>query len=408
MSRYHLTEAYGKLYNPRITEEHYYDNLKFVDYLQTEQIQEVMESLIWEFMDYGDTLGEAVDTLTAIFTDDEILLETLDTICEATVTTGGSAQYHKERGATLAGEARRQAASDRLRSQTKARRASRGNMFSVAIRGAKKAVEGSRAFSKERWVQGAQNNLTSLGQVGTEAQQAAQAAAQRVGRTGRGILGAITGAYRGAKRGGRLGYKAASAAPAPAAPAPAAPAPYPDPGQRHAAIHAAADRNRAARNRATTAPVPAPADTPLAARMDAAGRRLPKGTGAGKRKGSRRAADAAKALKAAAATATVAPTPPATKPPARSFGSKASQEQKKKTAAAVAKVKAEMEAREAARKQRKKKQVNASFDYDLLTQYMIEDIIYEGFAQTEEEALYILECMSEENLNELASTYLAD
>ena len=36
MSKYHLTEAYGNLYNPRKADETFYENLRFVDYLMQE------------------------------------------------------------------------------------------------------------------------------------------------------------------------------------------------------------------------------------------------------------------------------------------------------------------------------------------------------------------------------------
>lgn len=87
MSRYYLTEAYGDLYNPRKADETFYRNLKFVDYLQTEEIEEVMESLLWEFMDYGNTLDESYDLIEGVFSDD--ILE--EVLCEAKVTFGGKA-----------------------------------------------------------------------------------------------------------------------------------------------------------------------------------------------------------------------------------------------------------------------------------------------------------------------------
>lgn len=73
MSKYHLTEAYGNLYNPRKADETFYENLRFVDYLMQEEIEEVMESLLWEFMDYGNTLDESYDLIESVFSDDVIL-----------------------------------------------------------------------------------------------------------------------------------------------------------------------------------------------------------------------------------------------------------------------------------------------------------------------------------------------
>lgn len=77
MSKYHLTEAYGNLYNPRKADETFYENLRFVDYLMQEEIEEVMESLLWEFMDYGNTLDESYSLIEGVFSDDVILEEVL-------------------------------------------------------------------------------------------------------------------------------------------------------------------------------------------------------------------------------------------------------------------------------------------------------------------------------------------
>ena len=62
----------------------------------------------------------------------------------------------------------------------------------------------------------------------------------------------------------------------------------------------------------------------------------------------------------------------------------------------------------AIRSARKKQNANESVDYDLLTQYMIEDLINEGYADTESRAVSILEDMTTETLTEFASIYLDD
>ena len=77
MSKYYLTEAYGELYNPRKADETFYENLRFVDYLMQEEIEEVMESLLWEFMDYGNNLDESYGLIKGVFSDDVILEEVL-------------------------------------------------------------------------------------------------------------------------------------------------------------------------------------------------------------------------------------------------------------------------------------------------------------------------------------------
>lgn len=98
MSKYHLTEAYGNLYNPRKADETFYENLRFVDYLMQEEIEEVMESLLWEFMDYGNTLDESYDLIEGVFSDDVILEEVLT---EARMSPQRMAQRAAERKATL-------------------------------------------------------------------------------------------------------------------------------------------------------------------------------------------------------------------------------------------------------------------------------------------------------------------
>jgi hypothetical protein len=62
MSLYSLTESYSEIYDHRKAED-LFDNLRFLDYMQDEDIQEVVESLVWEFRDYGNTLAESFDML---------------------------------------------------------------------------------------------------------------------------------------------------------------------------------------------------------------------------------------------------------------------------------------------------------------------------------------------------------
>ena len=80
MSRYHLSEAYSNLYNPRL-QENFDDNLQFIDYMLDEDIEEVVESLFWEFRDYGNSVDEAIDLLMTI-ADPEIIQESYQSIYE--------------------------------------------------------------------------------------------------------------------------------------------------------------------------------------------------------------------------------------------------------------------------------------------------------------------------------------
>jgi hypothetical protein len=366
MSRYHLTEAYGELYNPRLTEESFYDNLRFVDYLQQEQIEEVMESLIWEFMDYGDTLDEAVETLDVIFADDEIISESLEMITEAMSVSQRRASQRGLRGNYSAQDAQRfqtssKAASSRATrdlenasrlakgalssasdSAARARRAER----STAVRGALRSAAGTvgSALSKART--GIRNRISQLKQVGSAAAEKAKAGLAQVARVGRGIAGGVEGAVVGARIGARRAYNA---------PAPVAKTRTPGRTQTQQARDVA--RNANGDVFATPARPVLTQKPPLPPRPRVA----------------------------------VAPVTSAPKP--RGMGS--------------AKNRARMEKNKEAY-EKAKQQLKASVDYDLLTQYMVEDIIYEGYADTEAEALYILENMSEENLINLAECYLED
>lgn len=87
---YYLSEAYQDLYNPRV--ESYVDNnLQFIDYLQEEDIQEVVESLFWEFRDYGMTYDEAFDALKYVASED-VVNESMEYLTEARVTVGKDSQ----------------------------------------------------------------------------------------------------------------------------------------------------------------------------------------------------------------------------------------------------------------------------------------------------------------------------
>lgn len=91
MSRFTLTEAYSEIYNPKNV-DNIFDNLRFVDYMQDEEIQSVIEELVWEFRDYGHTMDEAFDLIDYAL-QDEVICESYeelasDILYEATVTKG--------------------------------------------------------------------------------------------------------------------------------------------------------------------------------------------------------------------------------------------------------------------------------------------------------------------------------
>jgi hypothetical protein len=367
MSRYHLTEAYGELYNTRFTEASFYDNLRFVDYLQQEEIEEVMESLIWEFMDYGDTIDEAVDTLEVTFSDEDILSESLELISEAMSVSQRRSSQRGLRGnysaqdaarfktsATASGtkatkdlESASQLAKRSLSSASdsaaRARRASRSAAIRGALSGAKRSVKGAMETANKQ----IRDKKAQLKKTGSEVAGKAQAALARVGRGGRRLANAAKGAYQGAKS----GYKAPLTQQTTRTPGRAQT-------QQTRTAAAAANGNVFAKPKAT---LPVLTQKPP----------LPP--------------------KPRAAVASIVTAKPAPKP--RQFGSAA-------TRARLAKTSGEYKAA--------KQQLKASVDYDLLTQYMIEDLIDEGYAETEQHAVSILESMTTETLTEFASIYLED
>jgi hypothetical protein len=110
MSQYALSEAYSEIYDHRKIEESF-DNFRFVDYMLPEHIEEVIEELVWEFRDYGNTLQESFEMIDHAL-EDQVICESYDQLIadvlyEATVTKGkdrskfaGSAQGRVTTGKT--------------------------------------------------------------------------------------------------------------------------------------------------------------------------------------------------------------------------------------------------------------------------------------------------------------------
>jgi len=80
MSRYSLSEEYSKIYSNKF-DTLSYNNLRFLDLMLDEDIEQVMESLYWEFRDYGNSSDEAFSILESSL-EDEVLSESLEYICE--------------------------------------------------------------------------------------------------------------------------------------------------------------------------------------------------------------------------------------------------------------------------------------------------------------------------------------
>jgi hypothetical protein len=236
-------------------------------------------------------------------------------------------------------------------SAARARRASRSAAIRGALGGAKRSVKGAMETANKK----IRDKKAQLKKSGTETVEKAQAALAKVGRGGRRLVNAVKGAYQGAKS----GYKAPLSQPTTRTPGREQ--------TKQARTSASASNGNVFATPKATLPV-LTQKPPLPPRP--------------------RAAVAAQALRTAASTATATPAPKT-----RQFGSAATRSRLAATSGAY---------------QKAKQQLKASVDYDLLTQYMIEDLINEGYADTERQAVSILENMTTETLTEFASIYLND
>jgi hypothetical protein len=133
MTLYSLTETYSEIYDHRKVED-LFDNLRFVDYLQDEDIQEVVESLVWEFRDYGNTLEEAFEMLDHAVTV-PVLYESYDELI-------GDVLYEASRVDMAARiQARKQYMKDSEKAASQARATGRANQRAARISSAKQAVK---------------------------------------------------------------------------------------------------------------------------------------------------------------------------------------------------------------------------------------------------------------------------
>ena len=176
-----LSEAYSNLYNPRV-DSNLDDNLRFIDYMQSEDIEEVVESIYWELRDYGHTIDEAFELLD-FSTSTEIMLESSDQIIAEARKYGTKVTYGGRRddgyselspddikGGVFTGEI-----------ETRSKNTSRRGADARAARAAARAARVNTAKEVvKRFVSGAQRGVSG-----------AMSGAQR------GVSGAMSGAQRG-------------------------------------------------------------------------------------------------------------------------------------------------------------------------------------------------------------------
>lgn len=221
MAQYTLTEAYSEVYNPQKVDE-LFDNLRFIDYMMDEDIEEVVESLVWEFRDYGNTLDESFDLLSFAASDD-IICESYDQLVEdilyeATITRGsqrsqfaGSARgmvtsgrgdilaYNRAASklATKTGRAVAQRQADEAERQAQQRREARRARVDGAISRVKSAMAGSKG--------GMGRAAKALGGAARKAGSVAAGVAQK----GKALLGSLL--RKGATAAGKGVYAAGKA-----------------------------------------------------------------------------------------------------------------------------------------------------------------------------------------------------
>lgn len=221
MAQYTLTEAYSEVYNPQKVDE-LFDNLRFIDYMMDEDIEEVVESLVWEFRDYGNTLDESFDLLSFAASDD-IICESYDQLVEdilyeATITRGsqrsqfaGSARKRvtSGRGDILAynraasklarktGRAVAQRQADEAERQAQQRREARRARVDGAISRVKSAMAGAKG--------GMGRAAKALGGAARKAGSVAAGVAQK----GKALLGSLL--RKGATAAGKGVYAAGKA-----------------------------------------------------------------------------------------------------------------------------------------------------------------------------------------------------
>jgi len=352
MSRYQLSEAYASLYSPRLQED-FDDNLRFIDYMLDEDIEEVVESLFWEFRDYGHSIDESIDLLRAS-ANDEILCESMDYLAEANpyapAGSKESQQYNK-----FANKAK----SDWEKPWRDAqRRATRKARIDGAISRVKAAWKGA-AGGLGRAAKAVRSGVSKAGEFVSQQREAGKAKLQKLMRTG-------SAKVERAKRditGETARTKTLRSR------------------QRY-------DSNKERRAEATKSAVGSAFSEPEKKKPQAA---LPP---ARERQDSRRAAALEKIKKAAEGSATkgIAFSGPG--------GTSIAQSAKGKQQTAM---RAASGQKRQARKAKPTMQTNS---YEALLDTIIEDLIYEGYASDEHDALNIINSLNEDTLQDITQEYL--
>ena len=365
MSRYHLSEAYAEIYTPRLQED-FDDNLRFIDYMLDEDIEQVVESLFWEFRDYGHTIEESIDLLR-VSASDEVICEYIEYLTEANpyapAGSKESQQYNK-----FASKSKKRAERD---ASAQTRRAARKARVDGAISRVRAAWEGAKG-GFGRAAKAVSSGVSKAGEFVSKQREAGKAKLQKLIRTGANAV--KTGVTR-AKNAYGAAKRELSGAP-----------------EREARLKSDFNKNvRAAKARASVGN--AFADKPES-KKPASRPALP--AAKTQQQNPRRAAALAK-IKAAAEGAKskgVAFSGPG--------GTSIAQTAKGKQQVA-------MRAASGQKRSARRTKVNESFvDYDLILDEMINDLIAEGYAETENDAMDIINSLNENVLYDITQEYLVD
>lgn len=176
MSRYYLSEAYASIYNPRLQED-FDDNLRFIDYMLDEDIEEVVESLFWEFRDYGNSIDESIELLR-LSASSEVINESLEILSES-----------------RAGERRmQQRAEVRARQKAERETTTRGVDAKIRQDQRKARIDGAISRVKAAWkgatggmgraAKAVSSGISKAGEFVSQQRQAAKAKLQKLMRTG--------------------------------------------------------------------------------------------------------------------------------------------------------------------------------------------------------------------------------
>lgn len=192
MYKYTLTEAYSEIYDHRKIEESF-DNLRFVDHMLPEHIEEVIEELVWEFRDYGHTLEESFEMIDYAL-EDEVICESYDQLIadvlyEATITYGKGDIAGNQRRMAASIAAKKQAAE--AEQQAKQRRDARRERIRSTARTVRNKLTGPISSVKQAVAGSAGGLAKSAKALGGKVVERGQALLKGLLRRGGKALGGV-------------------------------------------------------------------------------------------------------------------------------------------------------------------------------------------------------------------------